>query len=334
MALGAAAAWIVGGLLAIEGRISVGEIIEFVAVVATLYAPVQRLSEVSIIYQDSMAAIERVFAVFDRMPEVRDRPGAIRLPPQRGAVEFDRVSFRYGDGPPVLRDVSFSVAPGERVAIVGESGAGKSTLVTLIPRLYDVPEGSVRVDGVDVRGYKLRRLRQGIGIVLQETILFSGPLRENLRYGRKEASDEEIIAAARAANIHDFVASLPDGYDTMVGERGLNLSGGQRQRVSLARTILQNPRILILDEATSSLDSESENLITEALQHVMAGRTCVIIAHRLSTVMGADRILVFREGRVVEQGPHAELLERDGYYRHLFEQQFGPLQNLLRNGQG
>jgi ABC-type multidrug transport system fused ATPase/permease subunit len=240
------------------------------------------------------------------------------------------VCFQYRDeGPHVLHDVSFRVSPGERVAIVGESGAGKSTLVTLIPRLYDVTEGGICIDGVDVRDYPLRKLRRSIGIVLQDTILFSGTVRENLRYGRKKATDQEILDAAKAANAHEFIEELPQKYDTIIGERGMGLSGGQRQRISLARTILHNPRILILDEATSSLDSESENLITEAMHRVMAGRTCVIIAHRLSTIVGADRILVFREGRLVEEGPHTELLAAGGYYTYLFDQQFGPLQELL-----
>ena len=327
--LGGNSILIVGALLAFKQRITVGQIVQFAAVVGLLYGPVQRLSEVNIIYQTSMAAIERVFAIFDCTPAVQNRNGALDKEPALGDVVFDGVCFKYAARPPVLRDLNFTVAPGDRVAIVGESGAGKSTLVTLVPRLYDVTGGSIRIDGIDVRDYRLKRLRRSIGIVLQESILFSGTVAENLRYGNKQAKKSDIIEAAQAANAHDFIMELPEDYNTTIGERGLNLSGGQRQRLSLARTILQNPRVLILDEATSSLDSESENLITEALQRVMVGRTCLIIAHRLSTVIGADRLLVLKAGRLIEQGPHEELLAAGGYYRHIFEQQFGPLQELM-----
>jgi subfamily B ATP-binding cassette protein MsbA len=327
--LSVAAVWATGAYFAVNGKLSVGELIWFTGAMGQLYMPVRRFSQINIMFQQSMAAIERVFAIFDVVPELRSKPDAVDKVPDRGEVEFDHVDFAYEQGTPVLQDVAFRIAPGERVAIVGESGAGKSTLVTLLPRLYDVTDGSIRVDGVDVRDYRLRKLRRAMGIVLQETILFSGTVRENLRYGRKDASMEDILEAAQMANAHEFIMDLPEGYDSVIGEQGASLSGGQRQRISLARTILQNPRILILDEATSALDSESENLITEALHRVMEGRTCLIIAHRLSTIMDADRILVFQHGRLVEQGPHRELLEKGGAYRHLFEQQFGPLQDLL-----
>jgi subfamily B ATP-binding cassette protein MsbA len=330
VALAGAAVWIVGAYFVIDGKLTTGAVVKFTFAAAQLYLPIRRFSQINIMFQQSMAAIERVFAIFDVVPDVRSKPEAVDEVPQRGEVEFDRVEFAYEEDTPVLKDVSFRIEPGERVAIVGESGAGKSTLVTLLPRLYDVTGGAIRVDGRDVREYRLRKLRRAMGIVLQETILFSGTVRENLRYGRKNASMEEILEAARMANAHEFIMDLPEGYDSVIGEQGASLSGGQRQRISLARTILQNPRILILDEATSALDSESENLITEALQRVMEGRTCLIIAHRLSTIMGADRILVFQQGRLVEQGPHEELLEKGGTYRYLFEQQFGPLQDLLQ----
>ncbi|MHC4982528.1 MAG: ABC transporter ATP-binding protein [Planctomycetota bacterium] len=321
--------WILGAMLAIGNRITAGEIFQFTATAALLYAPIRRLSDINIVYQNSMAAIERIFGLFDTTPEIRNRPDVVNHPPQAGRIEFDNVTFAYAGRPGVFQNLSFTVEDGERVAVVGESGAGKSTLVALIPRLYDVTGGAIRIDGTDIRDYKLRKLRLSIGIVLQDTILFSDTVLENLRYGRKGASRREIIEAAKAANAHEFISQLPDGYETVIGERGLTLSGGQRQRVSLARTILQDPRILILDEATSSLDSESENLIAEALERVMKGRTCLIIAHRLSTVIGADRILVLRAGRLVQQGPHVELLAAGGYYRYLFEQQFGPLRELL-----
>ena len=332
MATGVAAVWVIGGYFAVRGTMTPGQIVFFTGVMAHLYMPMRRFSEINIIYQTSMAAIDRIFGLFQIMPGITDRPGVPDRVPGLGGIQFEKVQFTYPHRPPVLKAVSFHVAPGERLAIVGESGAGKTTLVTLIPRLYDVTGGAIRIDGVDIRDYPLRRLRRSIGIVLQDTILFSGTVRENLRYGRKEASEAEIVAAARAANAHEFIMALPKGYDTTIGERGVTLSGGQRQRVSLARTILHNPRILILDEATSSLDSESENLITQALERVMEGRTCLIIAHRLSTVVRADRILVLRAGRLVEEGAHGELLTRNGYYRYLFEQQFGPLQ-LMLNGQ-
>jgi ABC-type multidrug transport system fused ATPase/permease subunit len=315
--------------MAIRQQLTPGRIAEFLMVVTQLYLPIRRLSEINIIYQNSLAAIERVFGIFDVFPKVQERPNLPDRTPGMGGLEFDNVWFGYDPNRPVLHGLKFSVAPGERVAIVGESGAGKSTLVTLIPRLYDVVEGAIRIDGVDVRDYRLQPLRQSIGIVLQDAILFSGTVKENLRYGRKRASDEEIVAAARAANAHEFICSLPEGYDTFVGERGVSLSGGQRQRISLARTLLQNPRILILDEATSSLDSESENLITEALERVMQGRTSLIIAHRLSTVIAADRIIAIRQGEMVETGSHVELLRRGGYYANLFQQQFGPLEKLV-----
>ena len=320
--------WVVGGYMVIGGTMDTGKILQFAGTAALLYGPIQRFSDINITYQTSMAAIERVFAILDETPEVRNRPGALDKVPGTGTIQFDNVTFDYGFDP-VLKDLDFTIRPGERVAIVGESGAGKSTLVALIPRLYDVTTGAVRIDGIDVRDYRLRRLRRSIGIVLQEIILFSGAVEENLRYGLKHASRAQVIEAAKAANADGFINDLPHGYDTVIGERGLTLSGGQRQRISLARTLLQNPRILILDEATSSLDSESENLINEAMQRVMVGRTCLIIAHRLSTVLNADRILVLKEGRQVEFDSHESLLERGGYYRYLFEQQFGPLQEMV-----
>jgi ABC-type multidrug transport system fused ATPase/permease subunit len=222
----------------------------------------------------------------------------------------------------VLDDLEFTVNAGERVALVGPSGSGKTTIVSLLPRLYDVTEGRILIDGVDVRDYSLSALRQGIAIVQQESLIFSGTVRENLKYGRPNASDEEVVEAAKAANAHEFITHLPTGYDTMLGERGVNLSGGQRQRLSIARALLKNPRILILDEATSALDTESEALVQAALERLMRGRTCFIIAHRLSTVRGADRILVIQNGRVAEEGPHEALLAKNGVYAKLVQHQF------------
>lgn len=329
--LAAAAVWVVGAYFALsDGSITLGNLIQFTGSAGALYMPIRRFSEINIMFQQSMAAIERIFAIFDVVPEVRSKPDALDRPIQRGEIVFDRVWFRYRpEGPDVLKELSFRVEPGQRVAIVGESGAGKSTLVTLLPRLYDVTGGAIRIDGVDIRDYRLRTFRRSIGIVLQESILFSGTIYENLRYARKDATWDEIVEAARMANAHAFIMEMENGYLTEIGERGTSLSGGQKQRLSIARTILQNPPVLIFDEATSALDSESENLITEAMRRVMAGRTSLVIAHRLSTIMGADRILAMKDGRVVEQGTHIELLNAGGYYRYLFEQQFGPLQKLL-----
>jgi subfamily B ATP-binding cassette protein MsbA len=277
-------------------------------------------------FQQALGASERVFELLDTLPEMQDAADAIPLPPIRGAVRFENVSFDYGDADEareVLQDVSLDVRPGRVVALVGPSGAGKTTLVNLIPRFYDPTAGRVLVDGYDVCTVQMRSLRAQIGIVPQETALFSGSVRENIAYGKLDATQAEIEAAAHAANAHDFIVELPNGYDTLVGERGVKLSGGQRQRVAIARAILKNPRILILDEATSSLDSESEQAVQEALERLMRDRTTFVIAHRLSTITNADWIVVLDRGRVVEQGAHADLLAREGgLYRRMYALQF------------
>jgi ABC-type multidrug transport system fused ATPase/permease subunit len=329
--VGSIAPWFVGAWLILQsGRLNLGELLQFTGIAAMMYWPVRLLGDTSVIYQRAMASVERVFEVLDEAPAIQNRPGAVDRVPGMGWIQFENVSFAYPDREPVLHGLSFQIVPGERVAVVGESGAGKSTLAMLIPRLYDVQQGAISIDGIDIREYRVRRLRRSIGIVLQDSILFSGTVRENLLYGNKWASEDQIMAAAKLANAHEFITALPDGYDTVVGQRGLTLSGGQRQRISIARTIIQNPRILILDEATSALDSESENLINEAMRHVMQGRTAVVIAHRLSTIVSSDRVLVMKAGRVVEQGRHEALLaNQDGYYRFLFQQQFGPLKELM-----
>jgi ATP-binding cassette, subfamily B, putative efflux pump len=335
--IGSIAPWFVGAWIIVESadivedvkKLNLGELTQFVGIAAMMYWPVRLLGDTSVIYQRAMASIERVFEVLDEAPGIPNRSDAVNRVPGMGWIQFEGVNFAYPDRPPVLKDLNFQVAPGERVAIVGESGAGKSTLVTLIPRLYDIGSGEISIDGIDIRDYQLRKLRRSIGIVLQDSILFSGSIRENLLYGNKEATEEEILESAKLANAHNFISELPEGYETVVGQRGVTLSGGQRQRISIARTILHNPRILIFDEATSALDSESENLINEAMRHVMEGRTSLVIAHRLSTVVNADRVLVMKDGVVVEQGMHEDLLAADGYYRYLFEQQFGPLKELM-----
>lgn len=310
----------VAGIMVLQGDLSVGTLVAFYAYLGSLYLPLQRFSELSVVVTNSLAAMQRIFEFFDIRPEVEERAGAVALPRVRGEVVFEGVNFRYPgvERPdPVLRGVSLSVAAGETLALVGRSGAGKSTLVSLLPRFYDVSAGAIRIDGHDVRDLKLVSLRDCFGIVPQDPLLFSGTIFENLRYGNPEATEAEILMAARSANAAEFMDRLPDGYATTVGERGVRLSGGQRQRIAIARAFLRNPPILILDEATSALDSESEGLIHEALRRLMAGRTTFLIAHRLSTVRQADRIAVLEGGAVVELGRHEELLKAGGVYARL-----------------
>jgi len=271
----------------------------------------------------SVGAGQRVFELLDRRPAILPS-GGHELPSLRGAIEFAKVSFSYPSRPEagVLRSLSLEVAPGEVVALVGSSGAGKSTLAALLMRFYDPVEGAIRVDGHDLRDLEPSWLRRQIGTVAQEPILFSCSIADNIRYGRPGASDEEIVAAAKIANAHSFVSEFPEGYQTLVGERGIQLSGGQKQRVAIARAVLKDPRILILDEATSALDSESEHLVKEALERLMRGRTTLVIAHRLSTVLGADRVVVIDGGGIVQEGTHQALMAEEGLYKRLVERQF------------
>jgi subfamily B ATP-binding cassette protein MsbA len=330
-----------GGRLVLAGELRPGDLIAFMLYAGNISGTLATFSGLFGQLQEALGAVTRVFELLDTEPTVADMPGAVALGEAQGRVTFEDVSFTYesegaGDktlgteldgaglnsAPAILRGLTLEINPGEALALVGPSGAGKSTIVNLVPRFYDVQAGSVRVDGHDVRELTLASLRRQIGIVPQETLLFSGSVRENIRYGRLEASDTEVEAAARAANAHDFILALPEGYETPVGERGVKLSGGQRQRVAIARAILKDPRILILDEATSALDSESEGLVQQALERLMRGRTSIIIAHRLSTIRRADRIAVIVAGELAELGRHAELIARGGLYARLYAMQF------------
>ena len=312
-----------GGKEVVDGVITAGTLVAFLTYAVNLANPVKRLSRIYAQIQKAMAGADRVFALLDMEETVTSAPGAKTLPPVGGRVCFSDVSFSYREDVPALTDLTFTAEPGQMIAFVGPSGAGKSTVTTLIPRFYDVMSGSITVDGYDVRDVTTESLRSQIGIVPQETVLFSATVRENIRYGRLNATDAEIEAAAKSANAHDFIMALPEGYDTEIGERGANLSGGQRQRIAIARAILKDPRILILDEATSALDTESEKVVQAALDRLMVGRTSFVIAHRLSTIIGADRIYVLDGGRVREQGTHEELLAAGGLYAGLYQIQYG-----------
>jgi subfamily B ATP-binding cassette protein MsbA len=304
------------------GRLKAGDLVSFLLYGGVVAGGVAALATVFSQFQEAIGATRRIFEILDTRSDVVDAPNARNIGVAQGRISFDHVTFAYEQNIEVVRDISLEIAPGEIMALVGPSGAGKSTLFNLIPRFYDPTSGCVKLDGVDLRDMTVRSLRDNIAIVPQDTLLFSGSVRENILYGRLDASDDELIAAAKAANAHPFVSALPQGYDTLVGERGVKLSGGQRQRIAIARAILKNPRILLLDEATSSLDSESEGLVQEALSRLMQGRTTIIIAHRLSTVQIANRIAVLDKGALVELGAHDELLARGGLYHRLYSLQF------------
>ncbi len=323
-ALGPAIIYWYGGHLIVSGALTVGTLVAFVAYLGRLYSPVSALANVHVEVMSALAVFERIFTVLDLVPAIQDRPGARTLSRVEGELRFEHVSFRYREDRTLLTDIDFTAAPGSLVAVVGPSGAGKTSLSYLIPRFYDPDEGRVLLDGLDVRDVTLESLEAQIGVVTQEPFLFHTTIRENLLYAKPDATQEELEAACRAANIHDLIASLPEGYDSVVGERGYRMSGGEKQRLALARVILKSPRVLILDEATSSLDSHSETLIQQALNTVMQGRTTLAIAHRLSTILHADLILVMQDGRIVDRGTHSELLARGGLYEQLYREQFAP----------
>ncbi|WP_373325457.1 lipid A export permease/ATP-binding protein MsbA [Sporomusa paucivorans] len=311
-----------GGREVIYGNLSSGALIAFLIYVVNITNPIKRLSRVYSNIQRALAAAQRVFDVLDTEPEIKDMPGAKELPRITGRLTFEQVNFSYKPGEMALADVSLTVEPGQMVAIVGPSGAGKTTIANLIPRFYDPMSGRITIDGYDIKTVTLASLREQIGIVPQETVLFNGSVYENILYGDLKAGEEAIIAAAKAANAHEFIVGMPEGYNTQIGERGSKLSGGQRQRIAIARAILKDPRVLILDEATSALDTESEKLVQDALDKLMVNRTSFVIAHRLSTVQRADIILVMDKGRIIERGIHEQLLTAGGLYSKLYQVQF------------
>ena len=320
--LGMAGIILYGGYAVIRGASTPGTFFSFLAALLMLYQPIKSLSSVQNVFQEGLAAATRVFGLMDREPEIADAPGAVTLPPLAHEIDYAGVSFAYDGRENVLHDIGFSVRRGEVVALVGPSGAGKSTLLNLLPRFYDATGGAITIDGHDIRAVTLASLRGQIGVVTQQTILFNDTVRHNIAYGRLTAVEAEIVNALKDAHAYDFVMAMPQGLDTLIGEQGVRLSGGERQRLAIARALLKDPPILILDEATSSLDSESEREVQQALDRLIIGRTTLVIAHRLSTVRNADRIIAMEDGRIREIGTHAELLAANGLYRRLYEMQF------------
>jgi ATP-binding cassette subfamily B protein len=319
VAVGTWAVVLVGSLEALRGQMTPGNVLVFAAYMNSMYTPIRNLAKLSSRISRAAVVAHRIAEVLDREPDIQDDPKAIEAADLKGKIKFNNVSFAYQTGAPVLNNISFTVAPGQQVALLGRSGSGKSTLSALTLRLYDPQAGSISIDGVDIRKYRLESLRREIGIVLQDSLLFATTVRENIAYGKLDATEQEIVAAAKAANAHDFIMQLENGYDTVVGERGTTLSGGQRQRIAIARTFIRNMPILILDEPMTGLDIESESTVREALRRLVAGKTSILITHDLQAASEADLILLLADGRIIEQGSHQELLLRNGQYRDLWE---------------
>ncbi|MGH9939160.1 MAG: ABC transporter ATP-binding protein, partial [Blastocatellia bacterium] len=310
-----------GALLALRSEMTPGDVLIFTAYLNDMYKPLRNLAKLSTRYSRAIVSARRIQEIFETEPEARDDASAVVAPRLKGEIVFNRVSFDYGNGRKVLDEVSFAIAPGQRVALVGPSGSGKSTIASLLLRFYDARLGEIRIDGVDIRRYRRESLRREIGVVLQDSILFGASIRENIAYGKPDASQEEVVEAARQAYAHDFIASFPEGYDTIIGERGSTLSGGQRQRICLARAIIKRPSALILDEPTSAVDAESEVFIHDALERLQRGKTTLVIAHHFAAMEKFDRILVLKNSRVIEQGTHEQLLEQRGRYYRLYQRQ-------------
>jgi subfamily B ATP-binding cassette protein MsbA len=330
--LGIAAVIFYGGYNVVEGNSTPGTFFSFLAAVLMLYEPVKRLTNVNNTIQSGIAGADRVFSIIDLVPDIEDKPNAIKLPPISRNIDIENVTFCY-EAIPVLKNINLSIKAGEVVAFVGMSGGGKTSLVNLIPRFYDVTEGRIIIDGYDIRDVSLQSLRRQIAIVTQQTILFNDTVKNNIAYGDIDRTEGDIINAAKAANAHDFIMKLPQGYDGNIGELGTKLSGGEKQRISIARALLKNAPILILDEATSSLDSEAEIEVQEALDNLMKGRTTLVIAHRLSTIRNADRIIVLVNGEIIEEGNHETLLTKKGEYFRLYNLQFKDEGNNVENEQ-
>jgi ATP-binding cassette subfamily B protein len=313
--------WGYGGWLVVKGQMSFGSLITFTGYVAMLVGPLQFMTQITQWWSDCTSSASRIFEIMDSVPEVEEKKNPVRILEMNGDVELKEVTFSYEPNNPVLKDINFHVKAGEMIGIVGHSGAGKSTLTNIITRLYDVTDGSITIDGIDVKDLSLKDLHSQIGVVLQETFLFMGTIGENIAYAKPEATNEEIIQAAKIANAHDFILKLKDGYDTLIGSRGQSLSGGEKQRIAIARAVLLNPKILILDEATASLDTETEKQIQEALEKLIKGRTTFSIAHRLSTLRNANRLVVVEKGKIEEIGTHEELVKKRGIYYNLLQKQ-------------
>jgi ABC-type multidrug transport system fused ATPase/permease subunit len=311
-----------GSFAVMTGEVTLGVVVAFLTYITRFFQPIRELSMVYTLFQQAMAAGEKIFELMDHPLEIEDKPDAKPLPPIQGRVEFDHVHLSYRVGTPVLRDVSFVAEPGKTIALVGPTGAGKTSIASLLARFYEVTEGRVLVDGIDIRDVTMTSLRRQMGFVPQDPFLFTGSIADNIRFGRLDATDDEVVEAAKLANAHEFIMRLPEGYATQVYERGQNYSQGQRQLIAFARAVLANPRILILDEATASVDTRTEALIQAALARVLEGRTSFVIAHRLSTIRNADMVMVVEQGEIVERGSHRELLSRDGKYRHLYLMQY------------